>query len=171
MVRPWLKGALRTKVLAATVALAVGAVVSAGVATSGSGGKQQRILIDFHSLAKRFVLTPVKSGPLRGDSGPYTSCCWTRKFYTRDGESVEVDNPTVFMTGKRGKITWHERIRYVDIDHDYTVSTATWTIVHGTGAYAHLEGHGREAAVDRTVENVEVAAEAEGAVDLNGGRR
>lgn len=162
---------MRRKTLAAAAVLGVAAALLANVAIADSARKQQRILIDFHSLAKRFVLTPLSSGPLRRDSGPYTSCCWTRRFYTRDGESVEVDNPTVFMTGKRGKITWHERISYVDINHDYTVSTAVWTIVHGTGAYAHLEGHGREAAVDRTVQNEEVAAEAEGLIDLKGGRR
>jgi hypothetical protein len=166
------KGAtMRASLLAAPLALALAVSACVGVATAGPAAKQQRIMIDFHSLEKRFVMTPLTSGPLRPDSGPYTSCCWTRRFYTRAGESVEVDNPIVFMTGTRGTITWRERISFVDVNHDYTVSTAVWTIVHGTGAYAHLEGHGREAAVDRTAENVEVAAEAEGLIDLNGGRK
>jgi hypothetical protein len=152
----------RCVVLVAAVMTAAAAV--AGIATAGSAVQRQRVAIVFHSLAKRFVLTPLTSGPIRRDSGPYTSCCWTRRFFTRDGESMELDNPTITMRGKRGTITWRERITFVNLDHAYDIATATWTISHGTGAYAHLEGHGREAAVDK--KNVEVAAKAEGLVGL-----
>jgi hypothetical protein len=147
-------------------ALTLAAVVLAGDATASSPETQQRIVIAFHPRSGTFVLTPITSGRIRTDSGTYGSCCWTRCFLSRDGQSIEVDNPTVSFTGKRGTFTWHERISYIDSNNDYTVATAVWTIVHGTGAYTHLEGHGQEAAVDRTAEGREVAAQAEGLVDL-----
>jgi hypothetical protein len=153
-------------VAAATALAVLAAVVLAGGAAAGSAQKQQRIEIDFHPSTSTFALTPLTSGPIGRDSGTYVPCCWTRRFVTRDGESMEIDNPTLVFTSKRGTFTWNERITYVDSNNDYTAATAVWTIVHGTSAYAHLEGHGREAAVNRTAENLEVAAQAEGLVDL-----
>jgi hypothetical protein len=156
----------RTKTLAAVAALTLAAVVLASGATASSTEAQQRIAIAFHPRSGTFVLTPITSGRILADAGTYGSCCWTRRFLTRDGQSIEVDNPTVSFTGTRGTFTWQERITYIDSNNDYTVATAVWMIVHGTGAYAHLEGHGDEAAVDRTAEGREVAAQAEGLVDL-----
>ena len=146
------------------------AAAVAAIATAGSGARNhqmrnQRIAITFHSLAQSFVLVPLTPGPMRRDSGSYSSCCWTRRFSTRDGESMEIDDPTVTMKGKRGTFTWHERLTFVDIDNGYDVATGPWKITRGTGAYVHLRGHGREAAVDR--HNVEVAARDEGVVALN----
>jgi hypothetical protein len=37
------------------------------------------------------------------------------------------------------------RIEWVDAGNGYTVGTGTWTIVRGTGAYAHVTGGGRSA--------------------------
>jgi hypothetical protein len=157
----------RRRYLAAVVAAALLTTVVAGIATAGSAAeKKQRVEITFHSLAKTFVLVPLTPGPIRRDSGTYSSCCWTRRFVTRDGESMEVDDPTVTMKGRHGTFTWHERLTFVDINNGYDVATGPWTITRGTGAYAHLRGHGREAAVDK--QNVEVAVRDEGLVDLNG---
>lgn len=152
------------KCILAVAALAIGAVVLAGMASGGSSTKRQRIAIAFNQKSGTFVLTPLAPGPMLRDSGKYTSCCWTRVESTRDGESIEVDDPTVSFTGRRGTFRWRERISFVDINNDYTVATATWTIANGgTGAYAHLEGYGREAAVSKT-NGAEVAAKAEGLV-------
>jgi hypothetical protein len=142
-------------------ALAVAAVLLAGVAPANSFTRQQRIAIAFDQKSGTFVLTPFAPGPLLRDSGTYTSCCWTKRYASRDGQSIEIDDPTVTFTGTRGTFTWHERITFVDINNGYTVATATWTIASGTGTYAHLEGHGREAAVNRA-DRGEVAAKAEG---------
>jgi hypothetical protein len=156
----------RRKIMVAAVVV-VAVAVAAGIATAGStSARQQRIQITFHSLAQTFDLSPLTSGPVRHDSGTYSSCCWTRRFLTRDGESMEVDDPTVTMKGKRGTIVWHERLTFVDINNGYDVATGPWTITRGTGAYAHLRGHGREAAVDKN--NVEVAVQDEGVVSLTG---
>jgi len=152
------------RVLAVVGLVAVAAAVLVGLATAGTATRQQQVEITFHSLAKTFVLVPLTSGPIRRDSGTYSSCCWTQRFYTRDGQSIEIDDPTVTMKGKRGTFIWHERLTFVDINNGYDVATGSWTIVRGTGAYTHLHGHGREAAVDKN--NVEVAVQDQGLVSL-----
>ena len=157
------RGMTRTRVLA-VVGLVALAAAAAGLATAGSATRQQRVEITFHSLAKTFDFVALTSGPIRRDSGTYSSCCWTRRFFTRDGQSIEIDDPTVTMKGKRGTFIWHERLTFVDINNGYDVATGPWTIVRGTGAYAHLHGHGREAAVDKN--NVEVAVQDQGVVNL-----
>jgi hypothetical protein len=156
------------KVLAAGVAsfVALTTALMAGGATAGHATKQQRIAIDFYAKSGTFVLTPLTAGPIRSDSGMYSSCCWTRRRFVRDGQSMENDDPTVTLHGRRGTFIWHEVITYVESDNDYTAATAVWTITDGTGVYDNLEGHGREAAVNRTKEDQEVAAKAEGLVDL-----
>jgi hypothetical protein len=146
-------------------AVAIAAAVLASVASASPSAKQQRIAIAFDQKAGTFVLTPLTPGPIVRDSGTYTSCCWTERHSTRDGQSIDIDDPRVSFNGKRGTFTWDELITFVDINNNYTVSTATWTITGGTGAYAHLEGHGREAAVGRT-DGGEIAARAEGLVRL-----
>jgi hypothetical protein len=152
--------------VASGIVLAVTGARAATVASAASSEKHQRIAIAFNQPAGTFVLTPLTAGPIRRDSGTYNSCCWTQLYSIRDGQSIEIDNPTVSFTSKRGTFTWHERITFVDINNDYTVTTATWTIAAGgTGAYAHLEGHGREAAVGKT-DGGEIAAKAEGLLDL-----
>ena len=151
-------------IAAAAIVLVAGAVV--GFASAGSAGKQQRISIAIQPSSSRFVLEPLTSGPVLRDSGTDNACCWTRRFYTRDGQSIEIDNPTVVFTGKRGTFTWHERITFINSDNDYTIGNGVWTIVKGTGAYAHLEGHGREALVLKNVEDRGLASQAQGLVEL-----
>jgi hypothetical protein len=157
---------MRNKVLIAA-ALSIVAATLAGVATAGPSAKPklQRIAIVMDK-APGFVLRPLASGPIRRDSGTWTACCWTRDIFTRDGQSTEIDDPTLTFKGKRGTFTWHARITFVDLDNDYTVATAVWKIVSGTGAYAHLEGHGRQAFVQRTNGNNELADKAEGLMGL-----
>jgi hypothetical protein len=154
------------KILVAA-ALSIAAATLAGVATAGPSAKPklQRIAIVLDK-APGFVLTPLTSGPIRRDSGTWTACCWTQDIFTRDGQSTEIDDPTLTFKGTRGTFTWHARITFVDLDNHYTVATAVWTIVSGTGAYAHLEGHGRQAFVTRTNGNPTFADKAEGLMSL-----
>jgi hypothetical protein len=159
---------MRRKILAAAAILAVAATVFAGVATAGSHNKQQRIAIVLHDQSSTFDLTPLAAGPIRSDSGTFNACCWTRRFRTRDGQSIEIDNPKLTFKGGRGTFAWHALITYVDLDSDYTVATTTWKITHGTGAYAHLEGHGRQAFVVKSDGGNALANKAEGLVDLRG---
>lgn len=157
---------MRRNILAAAAALVAAGALLAGIAVAGSAGKQQRIAIAVQPKSSRFVLTPLTSGAVARDSGTVSWCCWTRRFGTRDGQSVEIDNPKVVFTGKRGTFTWREKVTWVDLDNDYSIGTAVWTITSGTGAYAHLEGHGRNAIVERTAENRSLASKAEGVVRL-----
>jgi hypothetical protein len=156
---------MRSKAMLGVAALVLASAVAAGIATAGSSVKQQRIAIAFDQKSGTFVLAPITLGPVSKDSGTYTSCCWTRRVLTRDGQSIEIDNPLVVMKGKRGTFTWREVITFAPSTNGYTVATAVWTIVRGSGVYAHLEGHGREAAVNKP-ESQEIAARAEGLVDL-----
>jgi hypothetical protein len=112
--------------------------------------------------AAAFALIPLRSSPIKANSGTATSCCWTRRFIQRDGQSIEIDNPLRTFEGKRVRA----HIAWVDLGSGYSVGTGTWKIVRGAGAYAHLEGHGRIALI--TDANDQGPVRAEGLVDLRG---
>jgi len=157
---------MRNRILVAA-ALCVAGAALAGVATARPSAtpKQQRIAIAMDK-APGFVLTPLTPGPIRRESGTWTACCWTDRSVTHDGQSATVDDPTLTFKGKRGTFTWHAKVTFIDLDNDYTVATAVWKIVKGTGAYAHLEGHGRQAFVSKTDGNGNLADKAEGLMEL-----
>jgi hypothetical protein len=157
---------MHAKIFVST-ALLVAAATAAGVATAGPSAKprQQRIAIALDK-APGFVLTPLTAGPIRRDSGTWTACCWTDRSVIRDGQSASIDDPTLTFKGKRGTFTWHAKVTFVDLDNDYTVATAVWKIASGTGAYALLEGHGRQALVFRTDAHGNLADKVEGLMSL-----
>jgi hypothetical protein len=140
----------------------------AGIAAARSAPKQQRIAIVLNDKTSTFTLTPLTSGPIKQDSGGFTACCWTNRDVIRDGQSASLGNPKLTFDGTHGTFTWRGHLRFVDLDNDYTVVTARWKILRGTGAYAHLEGHGRQAFVQMTTEGTTLADKAEGLVDLGG---
>jgi hypothetical protein len=41
---------------------------------------------------------------------------------------MDIDDATVAFKSNRGTFAWDERITYVDINNDYAVATAVWTI-------------------------------------------
>jgi hypothetical protein len=157
---------MRTKILAAAV-LSIAATILAGVAIAGPSAKpkQQRIAIDLDK-GPGFVLRPLTSGPIRRDAGKWSACCWTDRSVSIDGRSHALDDPTLTFTSRRGTFTWHAHIAFVDRGNDYTVATGVWKIVSGTGAYAHLEGHGRQVFVSRTGGDGNLADKAEGLMGL-----
>jgi hypothetical protein len=73
----------RTLAIFAVSGIAVAAAALAVTASAGSSAKQ-RIEIAFNQQAGTFVLTPLTAGPILRDSGKYSSCCWTRRDFTRD---------------------------------------------------------------------------------------
>lgn len=151
--------------LAAATALIVAATVT-GLAIAGRTSTSQRIAITSpHGNSAAFVLTPLTAGPVGRDSGTATACCWTQRFIQRDGQSIELNNPLRTFEGKRGTFVWRASIGWVDLDSGYSVGTGTWKIVRGTGAYAHLEGHGRISIVTGPNDQG-LADRAEGLVDL-----
>jgi hypothetical protein len=153
--------------LSAAGALAVAAAVATGAAMGGHAAAQQRIAITSPGSIDSgvFVLAPLTSGPIRRDSGTRTWCCWTRRFSQRDGQAIEIDNPVLeTFKGKHGTFSWRAQVVWIDLEKGYSMGTGTWKILRGTGAYAHLEGHGRMAFVNAN--HQAVADRAEGLVDL-----
>ena len=49
-----------------------------------------------------FVLTPLTAGALKRDTGTATFCCWTQRSIMRDGQAIEINDPQMTLTGKRG---------------------------------------------------------------------
>jgi len=131
--------------LTAVAALAATAVTLAAVAAAGPVAAKQRIMIQ---VKGGFVLTPLTSGAIKRDTGAATVCCWTQRFITRDGQKIEINDPKMTLTGKRGTLVVRNRIEWVDIPDGWAVFTGTWKVIRGTGDYAGLAGGGRGAGVD-----------------------
>jgi hypothetical protein len=144
---------MRTKLIA-VAALATAAVTLMAVASAGSAPGKQRVAIWANSCnasACQFYLAPLGRGAVkRTDTGTATFCCWTRRFITRDGQKIEINNPRGTLIGKRGTLIVRQQIEWVDLplgDDSYAISTGTWKVVRGTGDYAGLSGSGRHAGV------------------------
>ena len=152
--------------VAVAAVAAITAALLAGGATARSTIKHQRVAIVLNDTASTFTLTPLTPGPVKQDSGAFTACCWINRDIARDGLSVSLGNPRLTFKGNRGTFSWRGQLTFVDLDNGYTVATAQWEIIGGTGAYAHLEGHGRQAFVEMTNEGDILANKAEGLVAL-----
>jgi hypothetical protein len=92
-----------------------------------------------------FVLTPLTSGAIKLDTGAATFCCWSSRHIMRGGQAIELNNPQMTLTGKRGTLVARNRIGWVDIPDGWAVFTGTWKVISGTGDYAGLSGVGRGA--------------------------
>jgi hypothetical protein len=159
---------MHAKLSATAAALVVAGAVATGGATAGHTATAERVAITSpHGNSAVFVLTPLTPGPIERDAGTATSCCWTRRFIQPDGQAVEINNPLRTFTGKNGTFTWRAQIGWVDLDSGFSIGTGTWKIVRGSGAYAHLQGHGRLAIISGPTDQG-VANRAEGLVDLRG---
>ena len=134
----------RKLVALAILPVAAAALTSIAVAGSSTQPKLQRVVITATAMdTDRFVLRPLKPGALKADSGVRSACCWTERFVVRDGQKIEIDDPLVTFTGKLGTFAYRARISWLDAGNGYTIGTGTWKLVQGSGAYAHLQGHGR----------------------------
>jgi len=139
---------MHTKLAVTVAALGVAAAIGTGIASAGHTAAAERVaIISPHGNSGLFVLKPLTPGPIARDAGTATACCWTQRFIRRDGQSIEINNPLRTFTGKHGTFTWRAQIGWVDVDSGYSIGTGTWAIVGGTGAYVHLEGHGRLAII------------------------
>jgi hypothetical protein len=124
-------------------ALAVAAVILASVAAAGGAAARQRVAITASGGIYGFALTPLGPGRLTRDSGSANWCCWSQRFLRRDGQAIEVNDPLLTLRGKRGSLELRFRTEWVDAGNSYSVGTATWKVVGGTGAYKGLSGRGR----------------------------
>lgn len=128
-------------------ALLAGAIALLSVGGASGNPAKQRVAItakgdgDINS----FVLRPFVRGPLARDSGVGSWCCWKQMYATRDGQSVETDDPTLTLTGDQGTLVLKLRVDWVDPGNGYSVGTGTWKVVRGSGGYANVRGGGRGA--------------------------
>jgi hypothetical protein len=132
--------------LTAIVALAAMAVTLAAVAAAEPVAAKQRVMIQEKGQAS-FVLTPLTPGAIKRDTGTASFCCWTQRHITRDGQDIDIDDPEMTLTLKRGTLVVSNQIGFVDIPDGWAVFTGTWKIIRGTGDYAKLSGGGRRAGV------------------------
>ena len=112
-------------------------------AASPAGSKQRISITTAKGNGHSFVLTPLTAGPVSGDSGAASACCWTERFVIRDGQSSEINDPLKTYVGARGTFAMRLLINWVNAGHGLTIGTGSWKIVSGTGAYKHLRGTGR----------------------------
>jgi len=132
--------------LTATAALAVAAVTLASIAAAGPVAAKQRVAIQENGKGS-FVLTPLTPGAIKRDTGAASFCCWTERHIVRDGQAIELNDPQMTLTLKRGTLVISNRIGFVDIPDGWAVFTGTWKVIRGTGDYAGLSGGGRRAGV------------------------
>jgi hypothetical protein len=142
---------------AVLVALAA-AVTLTSVAAAGPAAAKQRVAIDMKICPQgTFVLTPLQTGSLKGDSGTIDSN-WTSipgRKVMRDGQEVTIYNGAVTtLTGKRGTLSIRDRNEWVDLARDGNgdgeddgIGIGTWKVTRGTGQYAGIVGKGRNAHV------------------------
>jgi hypothetical protein len=145
--------------LTALVVLAA-AVTLASAAAGSPAAAKQRVAIDMKNLLQgTFVLTPLRPGALKGDSGTIDSN-WTSitpHDVMRDGQKVTIYNGAVTtLTGRRGTLTIRDRNEWVHLERDANgdgekdaIAIGTWKVVRGTGQYAGIVGKGRSAHVGR----------------------
>ena len=138
---------MRTK-LTAVAALAAAAITVTAVTSAGSATAKQRVAIQVTDPGAGFVLTPLTSGAIKPDTGTVAFCCWTQRTIMRHGESIDINNPRITLTGKLGTLVARNRIGWIDASDGLSVFTGTWKVIRGTGAYAGLAGGGRGAGVD-----------------------
>ena len=153
---------MRTK-LTAIAAVAVAAVTVAAVAAAGPVAAKQRVVIQQNE--KGFVLTPLTPGVIKRDTGTTAFCCWTERHTMQDGQEVDINNPQMTLTGKRGTLVARNQIGWIDVPDGVAVFTGTWKVISGTGAYAGLAGGGRGAGVD--LANGHTKAQFEGFLNSN----
>ena len=132
--------------LTAIAVLAATAAMLATVAGAAPGAAKQRVSIDI-ATAGTFTLTALTPGAVKSDTGNATFCCWTQRYITRNGQSIEINNPQMTLIGKRGTIVARNQIGWIDVPDGWGVFTGTWKVIRGTGAYAGLAGGGRGAGV------------------------
>jgi hypothetical protein len=142
------------KAIQATFVALVATIILSSVAAAGPQAAKQRVAINMKIYPqKTFVLTPLRAGPLKGDSGTISSN-WLSipgRDVMRDGQKATIYNGAeTTLTGKRGTLTIRDRTEWVDLGQDSNrdgesdgIGITTWKVVRGTGQYAGVVGTGR----------------------------
>jgi hypothetical protein len=128
------------------VALAAAVTLTTGAAAGPSAAKQ-RVAITTQAAqptkVSPFVLTPLRAGRLKPDSGKLTVSLPPERIVMRDGQKVSVYEGSARLKGKLGSLVIRYRDEYVQAGNGYHVGIGTWKVVRGTGQYAHVTGGGR----------------------------
>lgn len=123
----------------------VAAVTLTSVAAAGPTATKQRVAIVMTNLPDgTFALTPLQLGAVRTDSGTTGVSLSGPVVVMRGGQQIEVWTNTWTLTGKRGTLTFRERVEWIDAGGPY-IGTGTWKLVRGTGEYAGITANGRSA--------------------------
>jgi hypothetical protein len=142
------------KAIQAMLVALVAAIILTSLAAAGPEAAKQRVAIDMKIYPPgTFVLTPMRDGPLKPDSGKISST-WLSirgREVMRDGQKVMIYVGAVTrLTGKRGTLTIRDRNEWFDLGRDAngdgesdSIGTSTWEVVGGTGQYAGIVGKGR----------------------------
>jgi hypothetical protein len=142
------------KAMQAILVALVATIILASVAAAGPEAAKQRVVIDMKIYPQgTFVLTPMRAGALKPDSGTISSTWLSTpgRNVIRDGQEVTIYNGAVTtLTGKRGTLTIRDRNEWVDLGHDGNgdgeldgIGIGTWKVLRGTGQYAGIVGKGR----------------------------
>ena len=133
------------------VALAA-TIILASVAAAEPEAVKQRVRISMKNPdGGTFVLTPLRAGALKRDSGTVSVVYTDLPGVMRQGQQIYVARNTFTLKGKRGSLSIRERTEWVNVSNekapgfDFTpgVGIGTWKVVGGTGAYAKVAGGGR----------------------------
>jgi hypothetical protein len=139
--------AVRRKLTAVAVLAITAVTLTAGAAAGPVAAKQQVAIQLTVGTNEPFVLAPLTAGAIKRDTGVATFCCWSSRQVTRDGQAIDINDPQMTLTGRRGTLVLRNHIEWVDIPDGWSVFTGTWRVIRGTGAYAGLSGGGRGAGV------------------------
>src|SRR5262245_19750869 len=129
--------------IAALVAIAVSG--NSLAAAQRVSTKQRVVISGQKDDINSFVLTPRTAGPVARDRGGNSWCCWTQRVHVVNGQKVEVNDPTLTLTGNHGTLVLKVLISWVDAGTDYSVGTGARRVGRGTGALAKVRGGGRGA--------------------------
>jgi hypothetical protein len=140
------------KVRHALLAAFAAAVTLTSVAAAGPDAAKQRVMITSQAaqttLVSPFVLTPMQAGVIKRDSGKLIAGSnATDRVVMRGGQEVTIVDDISTYKGKRGSFVARYHGEWVDAGNGYSVASATWKVMHGTGQYAKITGGGRGASV------------------------
>jgi hypothetical protein len=127
------------------VALAAAVTLTSVAAAAPEAAKKQRVAINAKILPQgTFLLTPLRAGALKRDSGTFSGNWQSApgRDVIRNGQTVGMYTNTWNLVGKRGTLTIRERIEWVDVGNDDDVATGTWKVLRGTKEYAGITGSG-----------------------------
>jgi len=140
------------------VLVALAAAVSlSSVAAAGPAGAKQRVALTVTiAPSGKGVLTPLRDGALKRDSGTFIGSnppsTPADKTVVREGQTVEIYHNVWTFTGKGGSLVIREQTEAVELGHDLDhngfqdgIAIGKWKVVRGTGDYAGIAGGGRSA--------------------------